>query len=64
LIVEIDVCHKPLLKAREFLLLLLLLLRQDDEAICGVPQCMEVEWTIGSIDEVGQAAPLYALQVR
>jgi hypothetical protein len=32
LIVEIDVCHKPLLKTREFLLLLL---RQDDEAICG-----------------------------
>jgi hypothetical protein len=62
LIIEIDVCHKPLLKAREFILLLLL--RQDDEAICGVPQCMEVEWTIGSIDEVGQAAPLYALQVR
>jgi hypothetical protein len=35
LIVEIDVCHKPLIKAREFLLLLL---RQYDEAICGVPQ--------------------------
>jgi hypothetical protein len=32
LIVEIYICHKPLLKAREFLLLLLLL-RQDDEAI-------------------------------
>jgi hypothetical protein len=37
LIVEIDVCYKPLLKAREFLLLLLLL-RLDDEAICGVPR--------------------------
>jgi hypothetical protein len=33
LIVEIDVCHKPLLKTGEFLLLLL---RQYDEAICGV----------------------------
>jgi hypothetical protein len=36
LIVEIDVCHKPLLKTREFLLLLLL--RQYDEAICGIPR--------------------------
>jgi hypothetical protein len=35
LIVEIDVCHKPLIKVREFLLLLL---RQYDEAICGVPR--------------------------
>jgi hypothetical protein len=35
LIVKIDICHKPLLKTRE---ILLLLLRQDDEAICGVPQ--------------------------
>jgi hypothetical protein len=35
LIDEIDVGHKPLLKAREFLLLLL---RHDDEAICGIPQ--------------------------
>jgi hypothetical protein len=34
LISEIDVCHKPLLKAREFLLLLL---QQYDESICGVP---------------------------
>jgi hypothetical protein len=36
LIVEIDVCHKPLLKTGEFLLLPLL--RQYDEAICGVPR--------------------------
>jgi hypothetical protein len=35
LIIEIDICHMPLLKAREFLVLLL---RQYDEAICGVPQ--------------------------
>jgi hypothetical protein len=26
-------------------------------------ECMEVEWMIGSIDEVGQAAPPYALEV-
>jgi hypothetical protein len=37
LIIEIDVCHKPLLKAREFLLLL----RQDDIAICGVPRSVQ-----------------------
>jgi hypothetical protein len=35
-IVEIEVCHKPLLKASE--LLLLLLLRHDDKPILGVPQ--------------------------
>jgi hypothetical protein len=61
LIVEIDICHKPLLKEREFLLLLL---RQYDEAICGVPQSMEVAQMNGSIDEVGQAAPPYALEAR
>jgi hypothetical protein len=27
-------------------------------------ECMEVERMIGSIDEVGQAAPTYALEVR
>jgi hypothetical protein len=34
LIVEVDVCHKPLLKASE---LLLLLLHRDDKPI-GIPQ--------------------------
>jgi hypothetical protein len=34
LVVKIDVCHKPLLKTREFLLLLW----QDDEAIRGLPR--------------------------
>jgi hypothetical protein len=62
LIVEIDVCHKPLLKASKFLLLLL---QHDDEAIRGVPaECIEVERMIGSIDEVGQVAPPYTLEVR
>jgi hypothetical protein len=27
-------------------------------------ECMEVEWMIGSIVEVGRAAPPYALEVR
>jgi hypothetical protein len=27
-------------------------------------ECMEVERMIGSINEVGQAAPLYALEVQ
>jgi hypothetical protein len=27
-------------------------------------ECMEMERMIGSIDEVGRAAPLYALEVR
>jgi hypothetical protein len=36
LIVEVDVCHKPPLKASE-LLLLLLLLRRDDKPI-GIPR--------------------------
>jgi hypothetical protein len=27
-------------------------------------ECMEVERMIGLIDEVGRAAPLYALEVR
>jgi hypothetical protein len=27
-------------------------------------ECMEVEWMIGSINEVGRAALLYALEVR
>jgi hypothetical protein len=35
LIVEVDVCHKPLLKASE---LLLLLLRLDNKPILGIPQ--------------------------
>jgi hypothetical protein len=34
LIVEIDICHKPLLKVSK----LLLLLRHDDKPILGVPQ--------------------------
>jgi hypothetical protein len=34
LVVEVDVCYKPLLKASE---LLLLLLRRDDKPI-GIPQ--------------------------
>jgi hypothetical protein len=32
LIVEVDICHKPLLKASE----LLLLLRHDDKSIFGI----------------------------
>jgi hypothetical protein len=36
LVVEVDVCHKPLLKASELLLLLLLLLCDDDKLILGV----------------------------
>jgi hypothetical protein len=36
LIVEVDVCHKPLLKMTE--LLLLLLPRHDDKPILGIPQ--------------------------
>jgi hypothetical protein len=40
LIVEVNICHKPLLKASELLLLLLLLflllLRHDDKPILGV----------------------------
>jgi hypothetical protein len=35
LVVQVDVCHKPLLKASE---LLLLLLRHDDKPILGVPR--------------------------
>jgi hypothetical protein len=35
LIVEVDVCHKPLLKASE---LLLLLLHHDDKPILRVPR--------------------------
>jgi hypothetical protein len=35
LIVEVNVCHKPLLKSSE---LLLLLLRHDDKPILGIPQ--------------------------
>jgi hypothetical protein len=27
-------------------------------------ECMEVEWMIGSIDEVGGAAPPYTLEVQ
>jgi hypothetical protein len=61
LIVEIDICHKPLLKAREFLLLL----QQYDEAIMwSTAECMEVARMNGSINEVGRAAPPYALEVR
>jgi hypothetical protein len=34
LVVKVDICYKPLLKASE----LLLLLRHDDKSIFGVPQ--------------------------
>jgi hypothetical protein len=54
LVVEVDVRYKPLLKASE---LLLLLLRHDDKP-------MEVERTIVSSGEVGQAAPPYVLEIR
>jgi hypothetical protein len=30
----------------------------------SIAECMEVEWMNGSFDEVGRAAPLYALEVR
>jgi hypothetical protein len=59
LVVEVDVCHKPLLKASE----LLLLLRHDDKPILSTMKRMEVEWMIVSSDEVGRAAPLYVLEV-
>jgi hypothetical protein len=36
LTIEVDICHKPLLKASELLILLLLCL--DDKPILGVPQ--------------------------
>jgi hypothetical protein len=36
LVIEVDVCHKTLLKSSE--LLLLLLLRHDDKPILGIPQ--------------------------
>jgi hypothetical protein len=50
LVVEVDVCYKPLLKVSE----LLLLLRHEP---------MEVERTIVSSGEVGRAAPPYVLEV-
>jgi hypothetical protein len=61
LVVEVDVCHKPLLKASE---LLLLLLHLDIKPILGIPQCMEAERMIVSSVEVGRVAPLYILVVR
>jgi hypothetical protein len=53
LVVEVDVCYKPLLKASE----LLLLLCHDDKP-------MEVERTIVSSGKVGRAAPPYVLEVE
>jgi hypothetical protein len=59
LIVKVDVRYKPLLKASELLLLLLL----RHEPIRNTAERMEVERMIVSSDEVGQAAPPYALEV-
>jgi hypothetical protein len=59
LVVEVDVCHKPLLKASG----LLLLPHLDDKPILGILQCMEVERMIVSSDKVGWAAPPYVLVV-
>jgi hypothetical protein len=35
LVIEVDICHKPLLKVSE---ILLLFLRLDDETILGIPR--------------------------
>jgi hypothetical protein len=61
LIIEVNICHKPLLKTSE---LLLLLLRHDDKPTQNTAERMEVEWMIVSSGEVGRAATPYVLEVR
>jgi hypothetical protein len=57
LIVEVDVCHKPLLKMSELLLLRRTYTRNTAER-------MEVERMILSSGEVGRTAPPYVLEVQ
>jgi hypothetical protein len=61
LVGEVDIFHKPLLKANE---LVLLLLHLDNKSILGIPQIVWVEWMIMSSDEVGRVPPLCVLVVR
>jgi hypothetical protein len=57
MIVEVDVCHKPLLKMSELLLLRRTYTRNTAER-------MEVERMILSSGEVGRTAPPYVLEVQ